>query len=70
MKKGDSPQPTDRQLRIRELTRYTLVYAAATLVLLACVAGYFNFIYAAGSPRPAGTPTPDRATSTPTLSPL
>ncbi len=69
MRKGDSPDPADRQLRIRELTRYTLIYAAATLVLLTFVAGYFNFLYAAGGPHPPGTPTPDRATSTPTPSP-
>jgi hypothetical protein len=69
MRKDNSPDPTGRALRIRELTRHTLVYAAATLVLLTCVAGYFDFLYTAEGPRPSGTPTPESATSTPMPSP-
>lgn len=71
MKKNVDTAKTARTARRSQLARLTAIYAAATLVVLTGVAGYFNHIYAQKAGSPSGTPTATQpaATATPTLSP-
>ncbi len=71
MKKNVDTAKAARGARRSQLARLTAIYAAATLVLLTGVAGYFNHIYAQKGGSPSGTPTATQPaeTATPTLSP-